>query len=82
MSWPRPVLVDLIGIKHPIIQAPMAGASTPALAAAYKQCAIPAAVCGEGVTLACAIPAAELVGSLVPKAQELFSGDHRSRLRS
>ena len=36
MSWPRHVLTDLLGIKHPIIQAPMAGASTAALAAAVS----------------------------------------------
>jgi nitronate monooxygenase len=32
--WPRRELTDLLGIEHPIVQAPMAGASTPALAAA------------------------------------------------
>jgi nitronate monooxygenase len=36
MSWPKQTLVDLIGIEHPIIQAPMAGASTAALAAAVS----------------------------------------------
>ena len=36
MSWPRPALIDLLGIEHPIIQAPMAGASTAALAAAVS----------------------------------------------
>ncbi len=34
--WPRRDLLDLLGIEHPIIQAPMAGASTPALAAAVS----------------------------------------------
>ncbi len=34
--WPRRTLTDLLGIEHPIIQAPMAGASTPALAAAVS----------------------------------------------
>ena len=33
MSWPSQALIDLLGIEHPIIQAPMAGASTAALAA-------------------------------------------------
>ncbi len=33
MAWPRSELTDLFAITHPIIQAPMAGASTPALAA-------------------------------------------------
>jgi nitronate monooxygenase len=36
MSWPTSALVDLLGIEHPIIQAPMAGASTAALAAAVS----------------------------------------------
>ncbi|HJY41243.1 MAG TPA: DUF561 domain-containing protein [Steroidobacteraceae bacterium] len=34
MRWQRRALLDLLGIEHPIIQAPMAGASTAALAAA------------------------------------------------
>jgi nitronate monooxygenase len=33
MLWPSQALIDLLGIEHPIIQAPMAGASTAALAA-------------------------------------------------
>jgi nitronate monooxygenase len=33
MPWPRRALLDLLGIEHPIIQAPMAGASTAVLAA-------------------------------------------------
>ena len=32
--WPDRRLIDLLGIEHPIIQAPMAGPSTPELAAA------------------------------------------------
>jgi nitronate monooxygenase len=32
--WPDRRLCDLLGIEHPIIQAPMAGSATPALAAA------------------------------------------------
>ena len=36
MSWPNQTLIDLLGIEHPIIQAPMAGASTAALAAAVS----------------------------------------------
>src|SRR5262249_34441921 len=36
MPWPRQALIDLLGIEHPIIQAPMAGASTVALAAAVS----------------------------------------------
>ena len=34
--WPRTELVDLLGIDHPIIQAPMSGPTTPALAAAVS----------------------------------------------
>jgi len=34
--WPRNELTDLLAIKHPIIQAPMAGSSTPALAGAVS----------------------------------------------
>ena len=34
--WPRTDLIDLLGITHPIIQAPMAGSTTPALAAAVS----------------------------------------------
>ena len=32
--WPNRTLCDLLGIEHPIIQAPMAGSDTAALAAA------------------------------------------------
>ncbi|MBT3170991.1 MAG: DUF561 domain-containing protein [Rhodospirillaceae bacterium] len=35
-GWPRSELCDLLGIEHPIIQAPMAGATTPPLAAAVS----------------------------------------------
>jgi len=34
--WPRRDLLDLFGIEHPILQAPMAGDATPALAAAVS----------------------------------------------
>ena len=34
--WPRRDLLDLLGIEQPIIQAPMAGSATPALAAAVS----------------------------------------------
>ena len=33
MNWPDPRLQDLFGIAHPILQSPMAGTATPALAA-------------------------------------------------
>lgn len=35
--WPRSDLTDLLEIEHPIIQAPMAGSTTPALAAAVSE---------------------------------------------
>ncbi len=46
--WPRTDLIELLGIELPIIQAPMAGATTPALAAA---------VCNAGAlgSLGCAM---------------------------
>ena len=34
--WPRTDLIDLLGIAHPIVQAPMAGPTTPALVAAVS----------------------------------------------
>lgn len=34
MGWPSDRLQKLFGIEHPVVQAPMAGASTPAMAAA------------------------------------------------
>ena len=34
--WPRTDLLELLGIEHPIVQAPMAGSGTPALAAAVS----------------------------------------------
>lgn len=36
MFWPRDDLIELLGVTHPIIQAPMANAGTPALAAAVS----------------------------------------------
>ena len=35
-GWPRNDLLELLGVEHPIIQAPMASAATPALAAAVS----------------------------------------------
>lgn len=34
--WPGPDLLNLLGITHPIIQAPMSGFSSPALVAAVS----------------------------------------------
>lgn len=36
MKWPRTDLCDLFGIEHPILLAPMSGATTPALVAAVS----------------------------------------------
>jgi nitronate monooxygenase len=52
--WPRTDLLDLLGITHPIIQAPMSGCSGPALVAA---------VCNAGAlgSLGCAILPAQII---------------------
>lgn len=34
--WPRTDLIELLGIDHPIIQAPMSGSDSPVLAAAVS----------------------------------------------
>ncbi len=36
-TWPDTRLIDLLGIQHPIIQAPMAGATTPAMVIAANR---------------------------------------------
>ncbi len=36
--WPDTRICDLLEIEHPIIQAPMAGSSTPELVAAVSEC--------------------------------------------
>lgn len=36
MDWPRRDICDLLGLEHPILLAPMAGATTPALVAAVS----------------------------------------------
>ena len=54
--WPRNDLLDLLGIEHPIIQAPMAGSTTPALAAAVANAG------GLG-SLGCATMAADAIAS-------------------
>lgn len=35
--WPTPRLTELLGIAHPVVQAPMAGSCTPELAAAVSE---------------------------------------------
>ena len=52
--WPRRDLLDLLGIEHPIIQAPMASASTPELVAAVSNAG------GLGCYGAAATPPAKL----------------------
>ena len=34
--WPRTDLLELLGIAHPVVQAPMSGFTPPALAAAVR----------------------------------------------
>ncbi len=53
--WPRRELCDLLGVEHPIIQAPMAGSATPQLAAAVSNAG------GLG-SLGCGEMAVEAVG--------------------
>ncbi|MCK5366333.1 MAG: nitronate monooxygenase [Gammaproteobacteria bacterium] len=46
--WPRSDLTDLLGIDHPIIQAPMSGSDSPALAAAVSNAGgVGSLGCGE-----------------------------------
>ncbi|MCH8999725.1 MAG: nitronate monooxygenase [Proteobacteria bacterium] len=61
--WPRTDLLELLGIEHPIIQAPMAGSGTPALAAAVSNAG------GLG-SLGC--------GTLTPEDLEAKAGELRA----
>ena len=54
--WPANKLTDLLGIEYPIIQAPMAGAATPELAADLNR----------------SLPAAELMQLLVSESDALL----------
>jgi nitronate monooxygenase len=65
--WPRRDLIDLLGIEHPIVQAPMGGESTPMLAVA---------VCNAGGLggLGCSFMSLE---ELRAKADEIRSGTNR-----
>src|SRR5215468_8729376 len=65
--WPRTNLINLLEIEHPIIQAPMGGASTPALAIA---------VCNAGGLggLACSFMSPDELRTV---ANELRSGTNR-----
>ncbi len=58
--WPNTALLDLLSIDHPIIQAPMAGATTPELAAAVSNAG------GLG-SLGCALMAPDRAGEEVAK---------------
>lgn len=58
--WPNTALIDLLGIEHPIIQAPMAGSTTPELAAAVSNAG------GMG-SLGCAMMSAERTGEEIAK---------------
>ncbi|MFP6744639.1 MAG: nitronate monooxygenase [Alphaproteobacteria bacterium] len=66
--WPRTDLLDLLGIDHPIIQAPMAGSTTPALAAAVSNAG------GLG-SMGCATIAPDKLGET---ADELRAATNRS----
>ncbi|HXV00470.1 MAG TPA: nitronate monooxygenase family protein [Caulobacteraceae bacterium] len=55
-NWPDRRILDLFGVTHPILQAPMAGASTPAMAIAVGQAG------GLGA-LACAMLSLEAAGA-------------------
>ena len=62
--WPNRRLCELIGIEHPIIQAPMAGSATPELAAAVSNAG------GLG-SLACAEVSADQLEASVKSLREL-----------
>lgn len=65
--WPRTDLIDLLNIEQPIIQAPMAGSGTPALAAAVSNAG------GLG-SLGCGSMSLE---NLKPEANELRAATNR-----
>lgn len=66
--WPTTRLQDLLGVEHPIVQAPMAGASTPAMA-------IAAANAGGLGSLGCAMMSADEVRAV---AAEVAAGTNRA----
>ncbi len=67
MFWPRGELIELLGVRHPIVQAPMASASTPALAAAVIN------ACGLG-SLGCAQMTPDQVRKGVAEIRALADG--------
>jgi nitronate monooxygenase len=66
-NWPRRAICELFGIEHPILLAPMAGATTPALVAA-------ALWAGQATPLNRSLPAAELVAVLVEETRRALTG--------
>ena len=62
MNWPDTRLCDLLNIEHPIIQAPMAGATSPDMAVA-------AANAGALGSLGCALQSVEQMRADVGAAQ-------------
>ncbi len=65
--WPKRDLIDLLGIDHPIVQAPMGGESTPAMVVAVSNAG------GLG-GLGCSFMSME---ELRTKAEEIRSGTNR-----
>lgn len=66
-GWPDARLTELLGVRLPIIQAPMAGASTPAMAAA-------AANAGALGSIAAALISPEAIGAEVAEARTATNG--------
>ena len=65
--WPRRDLTELLGVSHPIIQAPMAGASTPEMAAAVANA-------GALGSLGCAKMSAAVLREQVGKTRAATNG--------
>ncbi len=77
MSWKSNKLTALLGIHVPIIQAPMAGSSTPELAAAVTNAGkgdFMSLYSGQSAALSRALPAADLVETLVTETDEALAG--------
>ncbi len=79
MIWHDRRILDLLDIEHPIIQAPMAGASNAELVAAVSEAAAErgdpdfiAMWAGQGVGLMGRRAAADLVNDLVVESQRLL----------
>ena len=78
MSWPRRALIDLLGIEHPIIQAPMAGASNAVLAAAVSNAG---ALGGFGGTDSSPDELREVIRAIRQKTEQAFHHQSLSRSR-